>query len=704
MRSLNPLLSSLVALLPLLLGGCAAGRPTPPIAPEMPQRLEAHGHVRLDEYYGMRERTNPEVIAYLEAENAYYEACLAPTKRLQEELFEELKNRERPDDASVPYLDGGYWYSTRYEEGAEYPRHGRRRGSLDAPEELLLDENALAAEQEGYFSLRGRTVSPNARLLAYGIDRVGRRFYTIRFKDLETGKLLDDVLPDVTGNLAWANDNRTVFYTRQDPGTLRSYRIYRHVLGNAPSADELVFEERDDTFSCRVQRSKSERFLFIASSHTLADEVRYLDANDPGGKFRVFLPRARGHEYSLDHFGDHFYLRTNDGAENFRLVRTPIGAPGREQWEEVVPARADVYLQSFEIFRDHLVVSERREGLIRMRVIPGDGSAPHELDFGEPAYSARPQDNHEFDTSRLRFAYSSMTTPNSVYDYDMTTREKTLLKRDEIRGGFDPAHYRTERLVAPAADGAMVPISLVYRIDRRRPEGNPLLLNAYGSYGSSSDASFRAKRISLLDRGFICAIAHVRGGQERGREWYEHGKLLKKMNTFTDFIACSEHLVAEGYTRPDLLFASGGSAGGLLMGAIANLRPDLYRGIVAHVPFVDVITTMLDDSIPLTTSEFDEWGDPKDPDYYEYMLSYSPYDQVEAKDYPNLLVTTGLHDSQVQYWEPAKWVARLRARKTDDNLLFLKTDMEAGHGGPSGRYQRHHETALVYAFLLHLLD
>ncbi len=684
-----------------LIVGCASA-PEGPRAPEMPERLEIHGDVRIDEYYGLRDRDDTRVIAYLEAENAYTKTTMAHTKALQEELFEELKGRVKQTDESVPCLDDGYYYYTRFEEGQEYAIHCRRRGSLDAPEEILIDENALVGDHEGYFSVGRTSVSPNTKLLAYSVDLVGRRFYTVYFKDLETGEMVEDTIPDVTGNLAWANDNRTVFYTRQDPVTLRSFQIYRRTLGNDPASDELIYEEKDDTFDCGVRRTKSDRYILVASSHTLADEVRYLDADDPQGELRLFLPRERGHEYRLDHHGDHFYLRTNDAAENFRLVRTLVSQPGREHWEEVVPHREDVLLQGFEIFEDHLVISERRDGLVRLRIRRWDGGGEHELEFDEPAYSVRPRDNRMFDTTLLRFSYSSMTTPRSVYDYDMETRDRTLLKRDEVLGGFDPADYRTERLHAPAADGARVPISLVYRVDRRRPDGNPLLLRAYGSYGSSSDASFRANRLSLLDRGFVCAIAHVRGGSELGRRWYEDGKLLNKKNTFTDFIACAEHLVAEGYTKPDMLFAEGGSAGGLLMGAISNMRPDLFHGIVAAVPFVDVITTMLDDSIPLTTSEFDEWGNPEDPVYYAYMLSYSPYDQVEAKDYPNMLVTAGLHDSQVQYWEPAKWVARLRARKTDSNRLLLKTNMEAGHGGPSGRYRRYRETAFEYAFLLDL--
>ena len=691
--------------LALTLVSCAASDSSliPPRAPEMPKRLERHGDVRLDEYYGLRERENSKVIAYLEAENAYTKAMMAHTETQQEELFAELKGRVKQTDESVPYREDGYWYYTRFEEGKEYSIRCRRRGTMEATEEILIDENELAEGHDGYFSVGRSAVSPGGMLLAYSVDTVGRRFYTMYFKDLDTGELRPDVIPDITGNVVWASDNRTVFYTRQDPVTLRSYQIYRHVLGTEVGSDVLVYEEKDDTFGCGVRRTKSKRFILIASSQTMADEVRYLAADDPLGEFQVFLPRERGHEYRVDHYGDHFYVRTNDSAENFRLVRTPIGKHGREHWEEVVPHRDDVYFAGFEIFRDHLVISERREGLVHLRIRRWDGTGEHELDFGEPAYSVRPQQNREFGTMVLRYGYSSMTTPRSVYDYDMETREKTLLKRDEVLGGFDPANYRTERLHATAKDGVEVPISLVYRVDQRVDGGTPLLLYAYGSYGSSMDASFRPDRLSLIDRGFVFAIAHVRGGQELGRWWYEDGKLLKKMNTFTDFIACGEHLIAAGYARPDALFAQGGSAGGLVMGAIANLRPDLFRGILAAVPFVDVVTTMLDDDIPLTTSEFDEWGDPKDPVYYEYMLSYSPYDHVEAKAYPNMLVTTGLHDSQVQYWEPAKWVARLRAKKTDHNRLLLKTEMEAGHGGPSGRYRRYRETAFSYAFLLDLV-
>ncbi|MFQ6047693.1 MAG: S9 family peptidase, partial [Gemmatimonadales bacterium] len=500
----------------------------------------------------------------------------------------------------------------------------------------------------------------------------------------------------------WANDNQPVFYTKQHPETLRRYQVYRHRLGTDPAEDALVYEEPDETFSSAVFKTKSKRFLMIASFQTLSSEYRYIDAARPEDEWTVILPRERDHEYSVDHYGDHFYIRTNAGAKNFRLVRAPVDRPGRESWEDVIPHREDVLLEGIEIFRDHLVVMERKNGLMQLRVRRWDGTGEHYLQFDEPAYVAYVSGNPEFDTDLLRYVYSSMTTPWSTYDYNMDTRGQTLLKRDEVLGEFDPANYITERLRVRTHDGVNVPISLVYRRDKRREGPNPLLLYGYGSYGASMDATFSATRLSLLDRGFIYAIAHVRGGEELGRWWYEQGKLFHKKNTFTDFIAVAENLIREGYTSPNMLYAQGGSAGGLLVGAVANMRPDLFDGIVARVPWVDVVTTMLDPSIPLTTSEYDEWGDPNEPDYYHYMLSYSPYDNVNAQDYPNLLVTTGLHDSQVQYWEPAKWVAKLRALKTDDNRLLLKTNMEAGHGGASGRYRRYRETAFVYAFLLDL--
>ena len=673
----------------------------PPMAKVVPVELEKHGDVRTDPYFWLKERENPEVIAYLEAENAYTESVMAHTKDLQEALFEEITGRIKQDDASVPYKQDGYWYYRRYEEGKEYPIYCRKKESLEADEEVMLDANVLAEGHE-FFSIQGTQVSSGEDILAYAQDTVGRRFYTIRFKNLTTGETYPDVIENVTGNVAWANDNQTIFYAKQEPNTLRWYQIYRHVLGTDPADDELVYEEPDDTFFTFVYKTKSKDFLIIGSTQTLSAEYRYLDANDPTGSFALIEPRGENHEYSVDHYGNYFYLRTNWEAQNFRLMRTPLVATERRHWEEVIPHRDDVFLSSFEIFKDHLVVSERKDGLIQMRVRPWDGSDEHYLDFGEPAYLAYISTNPEFDTQILRYGYTSMTTPNSTFDYDMVSKEKTLLKEEEILGDFDKANYATERLKATARDGVEVPISLVYRKGTPLDGTAPMLLYAYGSYGASMNATFSSSRLSLLDRGVVYAVAHIRGGQEMGRHWYEDGKLLNKKNTFTDFIDCAEHLIEANYADPDRVFAQGGSAGGLLMGAITNMRPDLWKGIIAHVPWVDVITTMLDDTIPLTTSEYDEWGNPNDKEYYDYMLSYSPYDNVEAKDYPNMLVTTGLHDSQVQYWEPAKWVAKLRATKTDNNRLILKTNMEAGHGGATGRFKRHRETALDYAFLLDL--
>ncbi len=674
----------------------------PPVAKVEPVELNTHGHVRIDPYYWLRERDNPDVLAYLEAENAYTDAVTAHTKALEDALFEEMKGRIKQDDASVPYRQDGYYYYTRFEEGQEYPIYCRKQGTLEADEQVLLDANALA-EGHDYFNVRGLEVSAGLDLLAFAVDTVGRRNYTLRFKNLTTGKVLPDEIPGVTGNVAWANDNQTVFYTRQDPVTLRWHRIYRHTLGTDPAADVLVYEETDETFSSFVFKTKSKRYLMIGSRQTLSDEYRFLDADDPGGSFQVVQPRQKNHEYGVDHYGDHFYIRTNDGAQNFRLMKTPVTATTRENWQEVIPHRDDVLLEGFEIFKDHLVLAERKNGLRQLRIRPWDGSREHYLDFGEPAYLAYISTNPDFDTNVLRYGYTSMTTPNSTFDYDMNARTKTLLKQEEVLGGFDKDDYKTERLYATAGDGTRVPISLVYRKDLFRRNGSaPLLLNGYGSYGASRDATFSSARLSLLDRGFVFALAHVRGGSEMGRWWYEDGKLLNKKNTFTDFIACGEHLVRQQYADPQRLFAMGGSAGGLLMGAVVNMRPDLFKGVVAAVPFVDVVTTMLDESIPLTTGEYDEWGNPNEEVYYEYILSYSPYDNVEAKAYPHLLVTTGLHDSQVQYWEPAKWVARLRALKTDHNRLLLKTNMEAGHGGASGRFRSLRETAFEYAFLLDL--
>ena len=679
----------------------AAGEDSPPVCKVDPTRLEKHGQVRVDNYYWLNQRENPDVIAYLEAENAYTDARMAHTKALEDALFEEIKGRIKQNDESVPYKLDDYYYYYRYEDNKEYPIYCRKKGSLDANEEITIDVNALAEGHE-FCSVRGLEVSSRQDLLAYAVDTVGRRIYTIKFRNLDSGENLADEISTVTGGMAWASDNKTLFYARQDPVTLRSYLIYKHVLGTDAGADELVYEEKDEEFGCYVWKTKSKDYIFISSYQTLSSEHRYLRADDPGGEFKVFLPREADHEYSVDHYRDEFYVLTNWEAKNFRLMETPVDNTGKSKWQELIPARDDVLLTGFEVFDRYLVLSERENGLIQIRFRPWDGGDEHYLDFGEPAYTAWISTNPDFKTTVFRFEYTSMTTPSTTYDYDMATREKTLLKQDEVLGGFDSANYVTERLYAPARDGVRVPISLVYRKGARRAGGNPLLLYAYGSYGSSMNATFRATRLSLIDRGFVYAIAHIRGGEEMGRWWYEDGKLLKKKNTFTDFIDCAEYLVGEGYAGKDVLYAAGGSAGGLLMGAVLNMRPDLFHGVIARVPFVDVITTMLDDTIPLTTSEYDEWGNPNDKEYYDYMLSYSPYDQVSAQDYPNILVTTGLHDSQVQYFEPAKWVAKLRAFKTDDNRLLLKTNMDAGHGGASGRFKRYRETAFQYAFLLDL--
>jgi len=667
----------------------------------IPTRLEKHGHVRIDDYYWLRERDNPEVIAYLKAENLDAEKQTEHTKGLEEKLFAEIKGRFKQTDMSVPYRLDNYFYYTRYEEGREYPIYARKRGALDQNEEIMLDANVLAEGHE-FFSIGGGPVSFEHDLFAYAVDADGRRIFTTYVKNLRTGELLADVIPQVTENITWANDNRTLFYSKQDPTTLRAFQICRHVLGTDPADDRLVFEESDETFVANVFKTKSKQFLMMVLAHATSQEYRYLNADDPFGEFKLFLAREPDHEYHIDHFQDRFIIRTNDRAKNFRLAATLIDQPGRDHWQEIIPHRNDVYLGDFEIFHDHLVLEERKRGLTHIRVMPWSGGDGYDLEFDEPAYRAHVGTNPEMNTTVLRFEYTSMKTPLSIYDLDMNSQQRTLLKQEEVLGGFKSEDYESERLYAPASDGTEIPLSIVYRKGTLRDGQNPLLLYGYGSYGISIDAAFASPRLSLIDRGFVFAIAHVRGGQELGRQWYEDGKLLKKKNSFTDFIACAEFLIREKFTNSDRLFAMGRSAGGLLMGAVTNMRPDLFRGIVAEVPFVDVVTTMLDPSIPLTTSEYDEWGDPNQKEYYEYMLSYSPYDNVEAKDYPNLLITGGLHDPQVQYWEPAKWTAKVRALKTDGNRLLLKTNMDAGHAGASGRFRRHHETAFAYTFLLDL--
>jgi oligopeptidase B len=674
----------------------------PPLAKKNPKQLTMHGVTRTDNYYWLNKREDPEVIAYLNAENDYLKKKMAHTEPLQEKLYQEMRGRVKEDDSSVPFRQDGYYYYTRYEKGGEYPLYCRRKGSLTAPEEVMVNGNEMG-KGKGYFAISAWEVSPDGNLLAFAIDTVGRRIYDIQFKDLRTGKLLPDVVHATTPNLAWSTDNQTVFYTKQDLQTLRWEKVYRHKLGADPAKDALVFHEKDDTFYAGVSRSKSRKYIIIQSGNnsSMTSESQYLEAANPMGSFKVFLPRQKGHQYDLDHADGKFFIRTNDdGAQNFKLMSTAEGNVAKANWKEVVPHRPDVLLEGFDLFKDFLVLQERGNALTRIQVRPWTGGGDHFLDFGEPAYTASVAFNPEYNTKTLRYNYTSMTTPQSVYDYDMAARTRKLMKQTEVLGGFDSKNYQTERLYATATDGTKVPISLVYRKGIKKDGSNPLLVYGYGSYGISMDPSFSSSSLSLLDRGFVYAVAHIRGGQEMGRAWYEDGKLYNKKNTFTDFIACTEYLQKEGFGRPERTFAMGGSAGGLLMGAVMNMRPDLYKGIIAAVPFVDVVTTMLDSSIPLTTNEYDEWGNPNDKAYFDYMLAYSPYDHIEGKNYPTLLVTTGLHDSQVQYWEPAKWVAKLRDTKKDNNLLLLHTNMEAGHGGASGRFRRYKETALQYAFLL----
>lgn len=671
-----------------------------PMAAQRPKALTEHGDTRIDEYYWLNDRNDQEVIGYLQAENQYLDALTGHLKPLQEQLFAEMRGRIKEQDQSVPYRDNGYYYFTRYEQGLEYPIYARKKGSLQAAEEIMLNVNEMA-EGYGYFSAAGLSVSPNNKLLAFGQDTLGRRIYSIRFKDLQTGAYLPDELPNTTGGAVWAMDNQHIFYSVKDE-TLRDYKIMRHKLGTPASADVTVYEEKDATFSCAVYRTKSDRYLVIASFQTLSTEYRLLEADKPTGEFRVFQPRERGLEYSIEHFGDHFYVRTNLNARNFRLMRTSLKATTKDNWRELVPHREDVLLEDMDVFRDYLVLSERKAGITQLRVMPWKGGGEHYIAFQEDAYVAGTSINLEFDTDELRISYQSMTTPPTTYDYNMRTRNFNLLKQQEVLGGFSVEDYRSERVYVTARDGAKVPVSIVYHKNFVKNGQNPLLLYGYGSYGNSMDPFFSAARLSLLNRGFAFAIAHVRGGEEMGRHWYEDGKLLNKKNTFYDFIDCAEHLIAAKYTSKEQLFAQGGSAGGLLMGAVINMRPDLWKGVIAAVPFVDVVTTMLDESIPLTTGEFDEWGNPKDVTYYNYMKSYSPYDNVAAVNYPALLVTTGLHDSQVQYWEPAKWVARMRKVSTNQNPILLYTNMEAGHGGASGRFRRLKEVAMEYSFLLEL--
>lgn len=666
-------------------------------------KLEKHGDIRIDKYYWLNNPDDPEVIDYLNAENEYYEKMTAHTNDFKISLFEEMKSRIKEDDQSVPYKLNGYYYITRYEKGQDYPIYSRKKGSLDAEEEILFNVNEMA-KGYSYYKLGGINVSEDNKLVSFGVDTLSRRKYDIFIKNLETGEIYPERIPLTTGGSTWGSDNKTLFYTRKDEKTLRANEIYRHTLGTDPSEDELVYTEEDETFGAYVYKTKSRKFIVIGSYSTLTSEYRILSADNPTGDFEVFQPRERGLEYSISHYADDWYVVTNkDKALNFKLMKTPVGKTTKENWEDMIPHRDDVLIEDVDIFKDYLVVSERSNGLTQIRIKRWDNTVDYHLPFDNETYTAFTSQNPEFDTKVLRYGYNSLNTPASLIDFDMETKEKTVLKETEVLGGkFDKDNYKTERLWATATDGEKIPISVIYRKGLKKDGTNPLLIYGYGSYGSTIDPYFSTVRLSLLDRGFIFAIAHVRGGEYMGRRWYEDGKLLKKKNTFTDFIAASKYMVEQGYTSPKHLYASGGSAGGLLMGAIVNLEPELYNGIIASVPFVDVLTTMLDDTIPLTTGEYDEWGNPNDLEYYNYMKSYSPYDNVEAKNYPNMFVTTGLHDSQVQYYEPAKWVAKLRDLKTDNNLLLFNTNMDAGHGGASGRFEALKEVAKDYAFLLDL--
>ncbi len=684
----------------------------PPRAKKEPKELIVHDDKRIDNYFWMRlsdkqkESKEPDqqtqnVIDYLNAENKYLKEKMNHTEELQDALFNEIKNRIKKDDSSVPVKVQNYSYYSRYEKDKEYPFYCRKQNN-HTQEEIILDVPNMA-KGYAYYALGGRSISPNENLLVFGVDTVSRREYTLYIKDLTTGKLLSDKISNTTGSAVWANDNKTLFYTKQDPITLRSYQIYKHILGTDQDQDILVYEETDDTFGCYVSKSKSKKYIIIGSYHTSSNEYRYIDANKPESDFVIIQRREKNLEYSVYHYKEYFYILTNYEAKNFRLMRTFVSTPKKENWEEVIAHKKDVLIEGIDIFEDYLVVEERQNGLTQIKVINWKNKKEYYIDFDDPAYTVSTFANVEFNTSILRFYYTSLTTPNSVFDFNMNSKEKQLLKQDEVLDeSFSPEKYESKRYYATARDGKKIPISLVYKKGIQKNSKNPVLLYGYGSYGYSLDPYFSSVRLSLLNRGFVFAIAHIRGGEDLGREWYEDGKLLNKKNTFYDFIDCGEYLINQKYTSTEHLYASGGSAGGLLMGAVINMKPELWNGVIASVPFVDVISTMLDESIPLTTGEFDEWGNPKDKTYYDYIKTYSPYDNIEAKEYPNLLVTTGYWDSQVQYWEPAKWVAKLREFKTDDNLLLMDCNMDVGHGGASGRFKRYKEISLEYAFLLNL--
>ena len=681
-----------------------------PVAEKIPHELFDK---RNDNYFWMRlsdeqknaatpDEQTSKVIEYLNKENSYSKEVLKTSEELQKTVFNEIVGRIKKDDESVPYLDNGYYYYNKYTQGTEYPVYFRKKGTLDASEAILLDVNKLA-EGKSYCSVNNLSVSRDNKILAYGSDFISRRRYTLNFMNIESGALLPDRIENTTGEAVWAADNKTVFYVTKDKETLRSDKVFRHKMGTPVEKDVMVYNETDATFSVYLAETKSRKYLLINSDQTLTTETRYLDISKPAGEFKIFEPRSLNHEYSIDHIGNEFFIRTNSGgSSNFKLMKTAENKTSKENWKEIIPNRSDILFENFELFDNYIVAQERIKGLSNLRIISVKGAGEHYLNFGEEAYTAGININPNSNTDILRYSYSSLTTPNSIIDYNMVTKEKRVMKEEAVLGGFDKNNYESKRLWAKATDGTMVPVSIVYKKGFTQDGKAPLLLYAYGSYGSSTDPYFRSAILSLLDRGFVFALAHVRGGSEMGRYWYEDGKLLKKKNTFTDFNDCAEFLINEKYTNRDKLFAMGGSAGGLLMGAILNMRPDLYKGVIAAVPFVDVVSTMLDETIPLTTFEWDEWGDPRKKEYYDYMLSYSPYDQVKAMDYPNILVTTGFWDSQVQYWEPAKWVAKLREMKTDKNTLVMDVNMVAGHGGASGRFERYRITALEYAFILDL--
>ncbi|WOD43412.1 S9 family peptidase [Hwangdonia lutea] len=674
-----------------------------PIAKKTPKALKVHNDTRIDNYYWLNDKKNPEVIAYLDAENAYTKQMMQHTEGFQKDLFEEMKARIKEDDTSVPYKLNGYWYITRFEKGKDYPIYARKKESLDAAEEILFNCNQMA-EGFAYFNLGSIAISPDNKLAAFSTDTVSRRQYTIQIKNLETGEIYTDKILNTTGSVTWANDNKTLFYAMKDEVTLRSFKILKHKLHTETSEDITVFHETDETFNTFVYKSKSSKYIIIGSCSTLSSEYRILNADTPDGNFKIFQKRIPDLEYNIAHFNDAFYIISNiDKSTNFKLSKTHVNTTEKEFWEDVIPHRKDVLIEDIEIFKNFLVVNERENGLNKLRIIKWDGSEDYYLPFNSETYTTYIGTNPDFSSDTLRYGYSGLTHPNAIIDYNLITKQSKIKKEQAVLGGnFKKENYESKRLWATARDGVKIPISLVYKKGIKLDGSNPLLQYAYGSYGSTIDPSFSTIRLSLLDRGFIYAIAHIRGGEYLGRDWYENGKLLTKKNTFRDFIDCSKFLIEQKYTSNKHLYAYGGSAGGLLMGAIINMNPELYHGVLAAVPFVDVVTTMLDDTIPLTTGEYDEWGNPNEKEFYDYMKSYSPYDNVDDKHYPNLLVTTGLHDSQVQYWEPAKWVAKLRELKKDQNKLLLHTDMDSGHGGASGRFESLKEVALEYAFILDL--